>query len=54
MKCPQCIETMIWQSEFDYEDYGIEGEGIIGTYVCQNDECAVEDVYIFTPINATL
>jgi hypothetical protein len=54
MKCPQCTNTMIWQSEFDYEDYGIEGEGIIGTYVCQNDKCNVEDVYIFTPIDATL
>ena len=54
MRCPQCTETIIWQSEYDYEDYGIEGEGIIGTYVCNNDECTVDDVYIFTPIDATL
>ena len=52
MKCPQCTQIIIWQSEFDYEDYGIEGEGIIGTYICTNDECTVDDVYIFTSINA--
>ena len=54
MKCPQCSQTMIWQQEYDYGDYGIEGEGIIGTYICVNKECAVDDVYIFTPIDATL
>jgi hypothetical protein len=54
MKCPQCTQLIKWQEQHEYEDYGIEGEGIIGNYICQNEECAVDDVYIFTPIDATL
>jgi len=54
MKCPQCSQTLIWQSDCNYEDYGIEGEGIIGFYSCNNEECTVADVEIFTPIDATL
>ena len=54
MKCPKCTETMIWLSEYDYEEWAIEGEGIIGMYECWKDECDVEHVYIFTPTDATL
>ena len=52
MTCPQCSQNLTWQGEHDYEDYALEGEGIIGNYICVNQECGVDDVYIFTPIDA--
>jgi len=52
MKCPQCSQTIIWIEEYDYKNYGIEGEGVIGVYLCENKQCTVDDVYIFTPIDA--
>ena len=52
MKCPQCSQTIIWLEEYDYENYGIEGHGVIGVYLCENKQCTVDDVYIFTPIDA--
>ena len=29
MKCWHCNEEVIWGGDFDYEDYGLEGEGIV-------------------------
>jgi len=54
MRCPQCSQILIWQSDFEYEEWFIEGEGVVGTYACVNEECNVDDVYIFTPTDATL
>jgi hypothetical protein len=42
---------MIWGSDFDYEDYGCEGEGIVGNYTCNNKDCDVDMVMIHTPID---
>lgn len=27
---------MIWGADFDFEDYGIEGEGVVATLSCPN------------------
>ncbi len=54
MKCPQCSQILIWQSDFEYEDHGIDDEGIIGIYICPNDKCNIEQLYIFTLTDATL
>ena len=54
MKCPQCAERMNWQEEHEYEDFMLEGDGTIAIYNCINDDCIVDDVYIFRPIDATL
>lgn len=48
MKCPQCQEIIIWEEDHDYEEHNLEGDGVIGVYICKNTECAVSDVYIFT------
>lgn len=47
MKCPHCTSQLHWNSDFDYEDYGREGSGVIGSYSCSNISCIVEDVDIF-------
>ena len=47
MKCPICGNEMIWQSDFDFEDYGLEGDGIVQNHHCP--KCGT-DVVVMTPI----
>ncbi len=54
MKCPKCSESLKWQEQNEYKDFNLEGDGVIGTYNCVNNECMVDDVYIFTLSNGTL
>ena len=38
--CPYCGDTMIWQSDFNYDEvFGDEGEGIVSYYHCSNCGC---------------
>ena len=46
--CSLCKKELLWNSDFDYEDYGLEGAGIVGIYSCKNKKCIVEDIQIFT------
>lgn len=33
--CPNCSsEKVIWKSDFDFEDYGMKGRGIVHEYKC--------------------
>lgn len=42
--CWFCGGRMIWQSDFDFEDYGREGDGIVAVLLCT--ECgAVAEFY---------
>ena len=35
MNCWFCGHKLIWQNDFDYEDYGIEDrEGIVAVLIC--------------------
>ena len=45
MKCLHCKEDMIWGGDFDYEDYGMVGEGIVSNFSCSNCEATAE-VYL--------
>ena len=46
--CSLCKKELIWNNDFDYEDYGREGGGIVGVYSCVNNKCSVEDIIIYT------
>jgi hypothetical protein len=48
MKCSACLKELIWGGDHDYEDYGQEGEGIVGNYSCSNEDCSVEMIIIYT------
>lgn len=37
MKCWFCGGTLIWNNDYNYEDYGLDGEGIVSVLVCS--EC---------------
>lgn len=47
MKCPKCNKELLWGGD-DYEDFDIEGDGIVGNYTCINEECDVDTVIIYT------
>lgn len=43
-ECFHCLaKAVVWQSDFDYEDYGYEGEGIVHICTCSN--CGAEIEY---------
>lgn len=40
MNCWYCNSKLIWQNDFDYEDYGIvDREGIVAVLCCSNEKC---------------
>jgi len=42
MECWFCTEAMIWQSDFTYEDFGREGEGIVAILCCSKCNAIAE------------
>ena len=49
MKCWHCNTELIWGADFDYEDYGMDGEGIISNLSCPNKLCNAF-VEVFLPL----
>ena len=45
MKCWHCNTELIWGGDHDYEDYDMEGEGIVSNLSCPNCKAFVE-VYL--------
>ena len=47
-ECFHCAErSVIWDNDFTFEDFGLEGEGIVHTLHCTN--CGADIVY-FIPM----
>ena len=38
-----CTNSVIWDNDFDYEDFGYEGEGIV--HICHCTNCGAEIEY---------
>ena len=47
MKCWHCNHEVIWGGDFDYEDYGMEGDGIVSNLSCSKCPATYE---IYLPI----
>ena len=47
MNCLQCDKKLIHSGDHDYEDYNVEGEGIVSNLTCPNDDCGVEQVLVY-------
>jgi len=47
MKCWHCQEELIWGGDHTYEDYCIEGDGIVTNLSCPNDKCDVVQVLVY-------
>ena len=35
MKCWFCNEELIWNCDYSFEDYGLDGEGIVAALSCR-------------------
>lgn len=42
MNCWHCDAELIWGSDFDFEDYGLEGDGIVTSLSCPSCSATVE------------
>ena len=40
-RCWVCREEVICGGDFDYEDLGLTGEGIVSNFSCSNKKCNV-------------
>ena len=39
MKCWHCSKDLIWGGDNDFEDYGLEGKGIVSNLSCSSEKC---------------
>ena len=47
MKCWHCKGELIWNADFDYKDYGLDGDGVISALSCTNQNCgSYVEVYL--------
>ena len=47
MECWHCNSNVIWGGDHDYEDYGLEGNGIVSNLSCS--ECKATYI-VYLPI----
>tara|TARA_R110000803_G_scaffold1637_2_gene5328 strand:- start:356 stop:514 length:159 start_codon:yes stop_codon:yes gene_type:complete len=47
MKC-NCGSELIWGGDHTYEDYCLEGNGIVTNFSCPSNECDVDTVIVYT------
>ena len=45
MKCWHCKNELTWGGDLDYEDYGLDGDGIVSNLSCSKCNAYVE-VYL--------
>ena len=41
-KCWFCQGDMVWQGDFDFEDYGLEGDGLVANLYCPDCEATAQ------------
>ena len=44
VKCYNCNSEMIWGNDFDFDDFGYEGEGIVSCFTCPTCDTYAEFV----------
>lgn len=42
MKCWHCNSNIVWNSDYDFEDLGYDGDGIVSILTCSNKKCGAE------------
>ena len=47
-KCIECNGELICLGNHTYEDYGLEGEGVVSNYSCIDESCPVEMVLVYS------
>ncbi len=51
IKCYLCKKELIWNNNYTYEDYGLEGDGTVSHFSCLDNDCEVEEVLIYRKHN---
>jgi hypothetical protein len=51
MNCPSCNNQIHWENDFNYEDYGRDGEGAVLVYSCHNEQCDIDLIEMYTKID---
>ena len=46
VKCLSCGEELDWESDTLYENYGLEGKGLVITFSCPKDKCSIEHIIV--------
>ena len=49
-KCTDCNKELIWGADYMYEEYSLEGDGIVSNLTCQNNNCDVESIIVYKKI----
>lgn len=42
MKCWFCGGNLVWQNDFSFEDYGVDGDGIVAVLCCAECNAHIE------------
>ena len=50
MFCPFCKKKVIHTGDHDYEDYCMDGDGIVSNGCCTNEDCEVDTIIIYRDI----
>lgn len=45
MNCWHCNSELVWGGDHDFEDYGLEGQGIVSNLSCNKCPTSVEVYY---------
>ena len=51
MNCMHCKSNLTWGGDHTYEDYGMDGDGIVSKLTCPNDNCGVETVLVYCSLD---
>lgn len=51
MKCYCCESELIWQSDFDFEDFDLFEIGIVTILYCPNEQCNVDEIRVYQSHN---
>lgn len=43
-----CTKSVVWDADFDFSDWGLEGEGVV--HVCHCTNCGAE-IYYFSGVD---
>ena len=53
MNCLYCNKELIHSGDHSYEDYSLDGEGIVSNLTCADNECDVETVIVYINLDKT-
>ena len=47
-KCKECNIELTWGGDHTYEEYGLEGQGVVSNYNCADELCPIEMILVYS------